>query len=194
MDMKHSAIVLAATLLAACTTSQVTTGYYDLEGSTGEQLDRQIRLKGPAKGHALASAAIRFKPLDISFREDAAGCAVSRARIQVIANITLPRWQNRLGSEEGLRRAFNNLQNYARAHEKTHVRIAELAAREMESALKALPASSTCKRLDKKVERTVKAKLRKHDKAQKAFDAAEARRLAEIFGEAEPRQRRSGTS
>ncbi|MEO0497280.1 MAG: DUF922 domain-containing protein [Pseudomonadota bacterium] len=192
--MKALALISAALLLTACTTSQVSTGYYDLEGSTGDELDRQIRLKGPAQGHALASAAIRFKPVDISFREDDNGCRVSQARLQVIANITLPRWQNRLGSEPGLRAAFNNLQRYARAHERTHVRIAELSARDMERSLKALSPSRTCKALDKRVERTVKAKLREHDRAQKAFDAAEAKRLAAIFNAAEPRRRRSGTS
>ncbi|MEM1364903.1 MAG: DUF922 domain-containing protein [Pseudomonadota bacterium] len=192
--MKPYFLIAAALLLTACTTSQVTTGYYDLEGSTGAQLDRQIRLKGPAKGHALASAAIRFKPVDISFRERADGCRVSNAAIQVIANITLPRWTQRAGSEPGLRAAFNNLQRYARWHEKTHVRIAEAAARDMERTLRGLSPSKTCKTLDKRVERTVKAILRKHDKAQKAFDAAEAKRLAAIYSAADNRTRRSGTS
>ncbi|MEO0636663.1 MAG: DUF922 domain-containing protein [Pseudomonadota bacterium] len=188
-------LVIATTfILAACTTTQVTTGYYDLEGQTGEELDRQIRLKGPAQGHALASAAIRFKPVGIDFREDDRGCRVSRAAIQVIANITLPRWTNRLGSEPELRAAFNELQRYARVHEQTHVRIAEAAARDMERSLKALSPSSTCKALDRRVERTVKAILKKHDRAQKAFDAAEAKRLAAIYAAADNRQRRSGTS
>lgn len=174
-------------VLAGCTTSQVTTGYYDVKGNTAKRLDREFRSKGPANGHALASAAIRFEPLTLDYRQTATSCSVERSKIKVIANITLPRWLDRRGSDRELRAAFDNLAAYAKAHEEFHVKIAETAARDMEKSLKALSPSRTCKALDKRIERLIKVKLKEHDQAQKQFDRLEQIRLKALFDQAERR-------
>lgn len=172
--------VIVATALVGCSQTSVTTGFYDIQGSTAKTLDKEIRKKGPLKGHALASAAIQFNPTSIIERETSAGCDIKSAKIKVIANITLPRWRNRAGADPKLKRAFDGLARYAKAHEKVHVKIANAYARSMEKALVAIKPQKSCRALEKRADRVIKAELAKHHKAQLAFDAAEQKFLRRI--------------
>ena len=180
---RHAALI-ASLAIAGCTSTstQVTTGFYDVQGNTAKRIDREIRRKGPANGHALAQAAIRFQPVAIKPEVGSRGCRFTDVKFKVIANITLPRWRNRSGASRQLKRAFDNLSQYAKWHENQHVRIAELAARDIEKSFKAMKPSKTCKRLERRSVALFKRKLANHDKAQKAFDAFEQKRLAKIFG------------
>lgn len=172
--------------LASCvnTASTVSTEFYSVKGSTSEQLDRELRRKGPLNGHALASAAIRFEPVSVFQQISASGCSYKTAKFRVDANITLPRWANRNQSgDRELRRAWDGLARYAKAHEDTHVKIAETYARVLGSALMDLPAQKDCEKLDRESKKVVDRISRNHDRAQKAFDAEEQRRLAALFAE-----------
>lgn len=185
---------LAALLLtAACmsTASKVTTSYYDVRGNTADELDRQIRSNGPMQGHAIAVAAVNFEPVQVLQEVGSDGCRFKTARFRVNAAITLPRWTDRLQSpDRDLRRAWKGLADYARAHEQTHVRIAEEFAKLLGDQLMAMPAERDCQRLDARAERVVERVARAHERAQRAFDAEEQQRLARLFAEAERRQQR----
>lgn len=173
-------------LLAACvnTASTVSTEFYSVKGSTSQQLDRELRTKGPLDGHALASAAIRFEPVSVFQKETAQGCSYNTAKFRVDANITLPRWANKNQSNDReLRRAWNGLARYAKLHEQTHVKIAETYAKALGEALMDLPPQSSCEKLDRESKKVVDKVSRNHDRAQKAFDAAEQKRLAALFAE-----------
>ncbi|MCC0031212.1 MAG: DUF922 domain-containing protein [Brucellaceae bacterium] len=178
--------VLFVLALAGCTSTQpaVTTAYYDVKGTTALHLDREIRQLGPNDGHAIAAAEIRFVPVSLRKAQDGRGCHVSEARIKVVANVTLPRWRNRSGSTEELKDAFDSMARYARLHEAVHVEIANAAAREMESELLALPPQKSCETLEKRADAVVREVRKRHDRAQKAFDAAEQRRLKKLFDQA----------
>lgn len=179
-------ITVSAFVLVSCvsTASTVSTEFYSVNGSTSQQLDRELRRKGPLNGHALASAAIRFEQVALERQESALGCEYSVAKFRVDANITLPRWVNRSQSRDReLRQAWDGLARYAKLHEETHVRIAETYAKALGSALMGLPPQSTCEKLETESAKVVEKISRAHDKAQKAFDAAEQRRLAAIFAE-----------
>jgi len=172
--------------LASCvnTASTVNTEFYSVNGSTSQQLDSELRNKGPLNGHALASAAIRFEPVSVFQQESAQGCRYKTAKFRVDANITLPRWANRSQSgDRELRRAWDGLARYAKLHEQTHVKIAESYAKALGSALMDLPPQSSCEKLDRESKKIVDKISRSHDGAQKAFDAAEQKRLAALFAE-----------
>lgn len=174
--------------LAGCvnTSSAVTTEYYSVRGSTGAQIDRELRRKGPLKGHALASAAIQFEPVSVFQEESEGKCRFKSAKFRVKANITLPRWIDRSKSgDRDLRRAWDGLSRYAKAHEQTHVRIAETFAQQLGKAIMALPPQKTCARLDRQAKKVVNRLSKAHDRAQAKFDADEQRRLARLFAEAE---------
>lgn len=177
---------VSAVFLASCvnTASTVSTEFYSVNGSTSAQLDRELRSKGPLNGHALASAAIRFEPVSVFQKETALGCSYNTAEFRVDANITLPRWANRSQSRDReLRRAWDGLARYAKLHEQTHVKIAETYAKALGDALMDLPPQSSCEKLDRASKKVVDKVSRNHDRAQKAFDAAEQRRLAALFAE-----------
>lgn len=171
-------------VLTACvsTATQVSTSYYDVRGTTAEDIDRDIRAKGPLKGHALALAAIQFEPVSILQRETDKGCHFEAAKFRVKAAITLPRWTDRLKSpDRDLRRAWQGLSDYARWHEDMHVRIAERFASQLSRDIEAIEPQKTCDRLDRTAKTIVDRNARSHDKAQNAFDRAEQKRLQQLI-------------
>lgn len=189
--MRPRRLVLVAVLAAvvtACTStaSTVTTQYYLVSGTTSEAIDRDLRRKGPMRGHALAVAAIRFRPVTVQQEMTDEGCTFTEASFRVVANITLPRWKERATTRDReLRSAWDNLAAYARAHEDTHVKIAEHFAEELGKTITDLRPRKTCEALDKAAKRVVERLGREHDAAQLAFDAAEQRRLERLLTQAE---------
>lgn len=178
------ALIAAGLALAACTStsSRITTTYYNISGITGAELDREIAEKGPLKGHALASAAIKFVPVAITYDQDDGRCAFRDVRFRIEANVTLPRWRGHALSDPELRTAWKFLSAYAREHEAVHVAIAEKYAGKISAELKALPAKKDCAALDVSAERVLKRIKGEHNREQLAFDREEQERLAELFG------------
>lgn len=177
-------VAAAALAITACTSTQsrVTTTYYTIRGVSGEDLDREIAAKGPLKGHALASAAIKFVPVAISYDQSDGKCAFREAKFRIEAEMTLPRWQeHRQSNDPDLRIAWRNLSDYALQHEKHHIAIAEKYAAKIGKELKALPAKATCDALDKSAQRVLQKNKRDHNRDQLAFDAAEQKRLSALF-------------
>lgn len=164
------------------TASRVTTTYYNISGVSGAELDREIAAKGPMKGHAMASAEIRFVPVSVEYEKTERSCRFRRAGFRVDANVTLPRWRQQLASRDReLRNAWNFISTYARKHEEEHIRIAEKYARKAEEDLMAIPLKPDCNRLEDAAERTLKRNRSAHDREQNAFDAKEQKRLAKLF-------------
>ncbi|WP_035267265.1 DUF922 domain-containing protein [Ahrensia sp. 13_GOM-1096m] len=185
--LRKGCIFIALTSLFGCvsTSPAVKTSFYTVNGQTGAQIDRELRVKGPLSGHALASAAISFEPVSVLQETTKAGCSFKTAKFRVKADITLPRWADRRASKDrDLRRAWDGLSKYAKLHEQMHVKIAEQFAKQIGESLMALPTHKTCEKLDKVAEKTFKRILRSHDRAQKRFDAIEQKRLAAIFEDA----------
>ena len=184
--LKWAVFAALITMLTGCvsTSPQVTTNYYLVSGQTSEELDNEIRRRGPMEGHAIAVAAIRFNPVAVIQEETADGCIFKTAKFQVEAEITLPRWKDRNQSEDReLRRAWDGLSRYAKIHEDTHVKIAERFGKLLGEELKVIPPQRDCRRLDRIAKKIVEVTLAAHNKAQNAFDAAEQKRLARLFSE-----------
>lgn len=177
-------LIAAGIALAACTStsSRITTTYYNISGVTGADLDREIAEKGPLKGHALASAAIKFVPVAITYDQGDGKCAFRQVKFRIEANVTLPRWRNHASSDPELRTAWKFLSAYAREHEAVHVAIAEKYAEKISENLKALPAKKDCDALDASAERVLKRIKVEHNREQLSFDKDEQKRLAELFG------------
>ena len=177
-------LCLAGLCLASCSTTSVTTGYYEVSGSSNRQLDKSIAANGPMGGHAFAATQIRIRPVVLEEKVGPDGCRVSRARFKVNADITMPRWSDRKGASDDLKQGFDIFADYARVHEQMHVRIGEAAARTMEAEVLEIAPQKDCDRLANKVSSVVTHVLKRHNKAQLAFDAAEDRRLKALFAQA----------
>lgn len=188
MLLKIAGLVVAALALASCSSTSVTTGYYEVSGKTGSQLDRSIARNGPMGGHAFAATQVQILPVALKEKIGPEGCSVRTASFRVSANITYPRWVNRDGASRELKQGFDVFSDYARLHEQVHVRIAEAAARTMEAEAYEIPPQKDCDRLAFKVKAMIAKVQKQHHKAQLAFDAAEDKRLKALFAKAKSRQ------
>ncbi|GAB4348560.1 MAG: hypothetical protein Kow0026_03190 [Oricola sp.] len=177
------ALIAAGLAVGACTStaSRITTTYYNISGITGADLDREIATKGPLKGHALASSAIKFVPVGISYDEKDGRCRFREAKFRIEANVTLPRWRAHPSSDPELRTAWKFLSAYAREHEAVHVAIAEKYARKIGEELMALPPKKDCDTLEAAATRVLKRNKAEHNREQLAFDREEQERLADLF-------------
>ena len=181
-SVRHLAALAGALALAACSAipgAGVSVDYYNVRGTTARQIDDQIRRLGPNDGHALAVARIRMIP-DVAYDRSGGRCRFQRARVGVNAAVTLPRFIDRNRTEPGLKRAIDNLDEYARFHEAVHVAIANEYADRIATSLAALPGEANCDALDERAAAVSRALLQQHDGAQRRFDADEQRRLAAL--------------
>lgn len=181
MRTLFSAIIAATTSLSGCTSSTVTTGYYQISGNTGKQLDRSISKNAPLNGHAFAATELQIVPVNLEPTIDERGCYFRNSKFKVVAHITYPQWTQRRGASKDLQRGFDAFSDYARLHEQIHVKIGEAAAAAMAAAVQNIAPQRTCDALLAKLKPALKRVYAKHDKAQRAFDAAEQKRLRRLF-------------
>lgn len=178
---------LAFIALGGCTSTgisqrtNVSVGYYEVKGTSFEQLDEQIALHGPnveGVGKAVASTRIKMRP-DIRFQLKGDKCYVTRSRINVSADVTLPRLRDRKKAAKELRPAFSNIEEYARLHEQVHVNIADRYAAKAEKAIGNLPPEKDCAQLQAKSISVFDAIMKEHRAKQLKFDEDEKRRFAQ---------------
>ncbi len=185
--VRRLGVICGFALLAACTSvgqrTQLSVGYYIVEGQTFSQLDRQILLHGPnvdGVGKALAATNIRMVP-DIHFAELGDQCVVKKARINVKAKVTLPRHGNLRSARSELRKAWNNLKRYAELHEAVHVAIADKFALKVEKAIQILEPQNNCDAMRSKVLEISKQIMLEHEEAQQKFDDDEQIRIKKLI-------------
>ncbi len=185
---RGSAVSLAAlgllAVLTACTSTSVSTGYYDVSGSTGKALDRSIARNGPMSGDAFAATQLTIIPVSIIPQETAEGCKVRTAKFKLNAKITMPRWTNRKGASADLQDGFDMFSDYAKLHEDIHVKIGEAAVQEMENEVLKIPPQKNCDVLETRVKSVLTRIQARHHKAQLAFDAAEDKRIKALLNDA----------
>ncbi len=184
MRFTNTLATIAMITLAGCTnTSQrtnVNVGYYNVKGTSFEQLDRQIALHGPnvkGVGKAVASTSVRMMP-DIRFKTVGDECRVSYSRINVKADVILPRLSDRNKAAKDLRPAFSNIERYAKLHEAVHVKIADRYATKAEKAIANLKSEKNCAILQAKAVSTFETIMKEHRAKQLQFDADEQKRFA----------------
>lgn len=185
-----AAIGLCLLASGCTTTSQVSTRYYDVSGTSFRDFDREIRRKGPKNGKAIATAGLDIRPVDLRpvFRDGT--CRFESARFRIRADLTLPRWREEASSRDAkLRAGWKGFAAYAKAHEEFHVKIAEAFVRELEKAFLAIPPQPSCARLEVVALELIRRARVVHEKAQLAFDASEQRRFARLAADARRRQR-----
>ena len=180
--LKIICVCALGAVVTGCQTSRsrVSVDYYQIEGASTADLDRDIRRKGPVIGdgkHAVAVARIKIIP-NVAFKQAKRGCSVSRAKVAVDAKVTLPQWQGRASADKKLGQAWDNVDRYTRMHEAVHVAMAFNYAKRMEQELRALPPLPTCSDARQKATALVQRLLEEHDSQQKEFDAKEQRRFS----------------
>jgi predicted secreted Zn-dependent protease len=188
------AFCAAAFLFTACTSvgerTNLSVGYYSIQGESFAELDQQIALHGPlvsGVGKALAATNVQMIP-DFHFSFSNGACHPDTARVLVKAHVTLPK----LASPEKLRHelsnAWDNLEQYARLHEAVHVAIADKYAIKAEKAIMALPHEKECSTLRSNAAVTFRRLMAEHERDQLQFDEDEKSRIAQIVSASQAKQ------
>ncbi|MRG57117.1 Predicted secreted Zn-dependent protease [Phyllobacterium sp. YR620] len=179
-----TAIVLAAQPANAATVLR-SYEYFNLNGKTAADLDRELYRRGPVlqktgQRHP-GMTKMRFESR-IKYGSNGKTCRVVDATIIVHAHVYLPRWAQRRTAPADLAMIWDTLSADIKRHEESHISIARTAAGNMERQIEALPWRSDCATLKNDIS-TLTAKLMKqHDLAQVQFDKVEALNFEDRFG------------
>ena len=178
--------LLVALSAAACTEvgerTQLSVGYYLINGRTFDELDQQVALHGPAvtgTGRALAATNIRMVP-EFAYDFRNGSCFVKSAHVRVQAHVTLPKLETETRLARGLSRGWNNLEQYAREHEAVHVRIADSYALRAEREILALSPEPDCETLRGNVSLAFRRLMADHEREQIQFDEDEKQRIKRL--------------
>ncbi len=167
--------VALASLAKADTSVRKSTVYFTVRGKTASELDSALMRNGPQAGGMArhpGAAQIKFSG-DIKYSEANGRCGVSAARVNLNLKLILPNWQDRNSAPRGLAVLWDSLSGDIKRHEEHHAQIATQHARQMEQALKSLPAQKTCEAMQALVSSTTDKQIALHDEDQRRFDQIE---------------------
>jgi predicted secreted Zn-dependent protease len=178
-----------ALVIAACTAvgdrTQLSVGYYSIEGGSFAELDQQIALHGPSVsgvGRALAATNVRMIP-NFQFGWQGKNCVVRQARVSVKAHVTLPKLRGERKVDPALSNAWSDMEQYARMHEAIHVSIADSYALKVEEAVMNLPPANSCEELRANAVILFRRLMAEHERDQLQFDEEEKERIAALVNE-----------
>ena len=109
----------------------------------------------------------------VGYGERNGRCGVVEARVNVKAEMILPRWNRRSRADGDTRLVWDTLAADIKRHEESHVVIARNHAREIEEAVKEVRNQRSCAIAQEKVKEATARILAKHDREQERFDRIE---------------------
>jgi predicted secreted Zn-dependent protease len=133
------ALLLAAPAWAVRVHDRVV--YYDLTGKTQAELREQMQRLGPTgedgqryDGYTEWNVTWRHR-----FQPQGRGCGLAEFDVDVDVLMTLPRWQDRTGTDDELVRSWERYERGLRTHEEGHRDNGVKTAERIEQLLKTLP-------------------------------------------------------
>ena len=159
--------------------------YFNLNGRTAADLDRELYRRGPVlqktgQRHP-GMTKMRFES-KIKYGSDGKSCRVVDATITVYARVYLPRWKQRRTAPADLAVIWDTLSADIKRHEESHISIARTAAGNMERQIERLPWRSDCAVLKNDISTLTTKLMNEHDLAQIQFDKVEALNFENRFG------------
>lgn len=186
-------ILAASLVLFACHGAQAASvvksyRYFSVGGVTVAEIEKELRRRGPqvkSTGSRHPGATRMEFTSRVGYGERGGRCGVVSAAVTVKAEMILPRWTRRKAAAPETRLIWDTLSADIKRHEESHVVIARNHARELEDALKAVPAQRDCAAAQARVKDVTARILAKHDQEQDRFDLIEGKnfesRLARLL-------------
>ncbi|WP_454286701.1 DUF922 domain-containing Zn-dependent protease [Rhizobium arsenicireducens] len=151
--------------------------YFQIGGTTAEELDRELERRGPmtrASGSRHPGATqIKFGG-ELGYVESAGRCRVGSVDVTLDTRLVLPRWKNRKRAKGDIALIWDALSSDIKRHEERHAEIARDYARRLEKTLKSLRPQRDCEAMQAKVTEATDKVVAAHDAAQMRFDRVEA--------------------
>ncbi|TKT76869.1 DUF922 domain-containing protein [Aquamicrobium sp. LC103] len=150
--------------------------YFSIGGKTLEEIEKELDRRGPSvqsSGKRHPGATRMEFTTRVSYGERNGRCSVMDAKVTVKANMILPRWNRRKGSDQDTRLIWDTLSSDIKRHEESHVIIAKNHARELEEALHHIRNQRSCEVAAQKAKDLSERILAQHDRAQEEFDRVE---------------------
>ncbi len=170
--LRAVAAVVCLALLAGCSTFGMSTVYYNVPGTTVEQITEQISRRGPQNGHAIGTAETRMSPKIVTLYDNGA-CRITSAEVKLGMKVTLPQWTELHKADQRTQTAFEALGDHVRWHEQQHVNISNRYVKIIEERLLQVPPQKTCQKTLELARHVFEQGFKEHNKAQLAFDESE---------------------
>jgi predicted secreted Zn-dependent protease len=148
--------------------------YYDVRGSSSQDLYNAFQSSGPADRNGRRNAGLCTWRMDweFSFARSAGKCAIEKFSITVSSTIDLPRWSNREAGTPALRSTWDRFSTALRMHEDGHrdngVRVANAVA----GRLRTLPAEKDCAAMNQRIAAVTRDVQDAHKDIDAAYDRA----------------------
>lgn len=169
-------IAASAAVPAAAETVAKSYSYFNIRGTTFEQIEKDLSNRGPhvkSTGLRHPGATRMNFTTKIGYANDGRYCRIVSADTVVKARIILPRWKPRGRVDPEDRIFWDTLFADIKRHEDRHVEIAKAHARELEQALKKPARFKDCDAAAAKAREITSKTLARHDRAQLEFDRVE---------------------
>jgi len=150
----HSGGVAAPTSNIGSTRAVERAHYYEVRGSTLEELRKDVYSRGPydkAKGQRFAGWTEWRIKWWFSRHNVPQGCAVGKAVTETEVSYTLPRWVDADRASPEVQSTWKRFVEALTLHEEGHDQLARELAERLELAIQDLPPEPTCEELDIRV-------------------------------------------
>jgi predicted secreted Zn-dependent protease len=141
-----AALYVAASALAAPAVTE-TIDYYDVRGSTPQEVRAQLDRLGPidaTEGKRFDADTRWFVNWKFNYMNAGQGCAIASVSTTLKVTITLPRLQADASTPAALKQVFATFTNNLLLHEKGHAQNGIDIARRIEERIGAMPPERSC--------------------------------------------------
>ncbi len=153
------------------------TKYYDVKGSTLEELDAQVAALGP---RGFIAETVPYYHWNYTYLTENGSCRIDRVRVDTRITFTYPRWSSPDAAQD-VTEEWGRRVAQLEQHEGAHEGIARRTGREIYDAIAGIPPAPSCGELEKEIEARAQAAIAKGREANEEFDRAtdHGKRLAE---------------
>jgi predicted secreted Zn-dependent protease len=133
-------ILILASLLFCCVTQaevkfHYDTSYYSFDANDIESMVEKVRDKGPKIGTKAAWAIIKWDLNTVySFRSTEKGCNIIVDNMELVANVTLPKWQDVINKRTEIKNWWRDYTAFITQHENLHFESALASANIFENS------------------------------------------------------------
>jgi predicted secreted Zn-dependent protease len=144
---------------------------YEVDGSTREELIRELRTKGPrADGRNVWGRHEWRMRWRFQYAPDGPFCRMTGVRVDLESVTTLPRWRTRHRADPDLVRSWDAMIEALRVHENGHRDIAYRAARDVDRTLRRI-SEPDCSFISSRANRAAQDILERYREINRRYDA-----------------------